>query len=98
MRSVRTDGARTPLLVVAALALCAAAVTTLGARRSDREASASREFQRLVGGLGLGPALDLSRCAPAFDPRVGAVCQERVGPIPAGDAFSPDHAGALLPP
>ena len=92
------DGATRLLVVVSTLALGALAVTTLGSHRSARSASASRDFQRLVGGLGLGPSLDLSRCAPAFDPRVGATCPERVGPIPAGDAFSAEHAGATLPP
>lgn len=95
---MRAGGETMLLVVVSALALGAVAVTTLGSRRSERSATASREFQRLVGGLGLGPVLDLSRCTPAFDPRVGATCPERVGPIPAGDAFSSSHAGATLPP
>ena len=95
---MRADGATRLLCAVLALAVAAVVVASIGTRRSDRAAATGREFQRLVGGLGLGPALDLSRCAAAFDPRVGAVCPERVGPIPAGDAFSPDHAAALLPP
>ena len=95
---MRDDGATKLILAVLALVAGAVVVASIGDGRSDRAAATGREFQRLVGGLGLGPALDLSRCMPAFDPRVGAVCPERVGPIPSGDAFSPDHAGAVLPP
>lgn len=86
------------LLGVTALATAAVGVVTRGATRPARDVEAGRDFQRLVLGVGLGPSLDLSRCPPAFDPRVGATCPERVGPIPAGDAFSPDHASAGLPP
>lgn len=86
------------ILLVLALAGGAGFVVTHGASRPERATAASRDFQRLVGGLGLGPALDLARCAPAFDPRVGATCPERVGPIPGGDVFSLDHATAVLPP
>ena len=95
---MKIDAATCLMTLALALTCGAVAVASCGATRPERSARRSGEFQRLVGGLGLGPALDLSRCAPAFDPRVGATCPERVGAVPAGDAFSPDHASAVLPP
>ncbi|MGH7162441.1 MAG: hypothetical protein ACREID_03070 [Planctomycetota bacterium] len=57
------------------------------ARVEDDEA-----FQRLVGGLGLGPTLDLARCAREFDPRLECACGLRHDPLPAGSMFCPTHA------
>jgi hypothetical protein len=87
---------RTDALTLAVLALAATATAAVAVRsaRPARERADSREFQRLVHGLGLGPATDLSRDESAFDPRVGAVCPERFHPILAGDAFCPDRTGA----
>ena len=56
----------------------------------------AESFQHLVGGLGFGPALDLSGCAFAFDPRLDASCQEDLGPIPGGSWFCPRHAGSVF--
>jgi len=86
---IRRD-ARAPavlaLLVVLGAAGAAAAVT--GSRaRSARAAPAGRAFQRLVGGLGLGPSLDLAHGDAAFDPRVTSPASARFEPIPAGDVF-----------
>jgi hypothetical protein len=61
----------------------------------SREARA-REFQSLVGGLGFGSALELSRCATSFDPRVCPGCPQDGGPVPAGAAFCPYHAFSIL--
>jgi hypothetical protein len=68
---------------VAVLCAVAAVVTISGARRSD--VGRSQEFQRLVGGLGLGPSTDLSRSGPDFDARLGEVRDEFVEPIPGGE-------------
>ena len=46
-----------------------------------------RSFQELVGGLGFGPALDLSRCEFSFDPRLCPGCPADLGPVPAGRCF-----------
>jgi len=85
---------RLSLLLVSVIVLPAlAAALLLGATsgppapRPDHEA-----FQRLVGGLGLGPAVDFSRCASEFDPRVAAACAWRHDPVPCGDFFCPSHA------
>lgn len=85
---------RSDALVLLVLALAAGAVTVVGSRtgRPARGAERSRDFQRLVLGLGLGPATDLLRDESAFDPRVGSARPARFHPIPAGDAFCPDRA------
>jgi hypothetical protein len=56
----------------------------------------AEEFQHLVGGLGFGPALDLSGCAFGFDPRLDGSCSEECGPIPGGACFCPRHASSVL--
>ena len=60
--------------------------------RGDR----AEEFQRLVGGLGCGPAVDLSRCGFSFDPRLCPDCPLNDGPIPGGIYFCPQHACSIL--
>ena len=84
------------LALVLALAASAAAVLVAdpAAGRERRERAA--EFQRLVGGLGFGPAADLARCAFSFDPRLCPGCPQDLGPIPAGAAFCPYHGCSIL--
>jgi hypothetical protein len=91
----RTD--RTDRACLAAALLVAGAVAVVAAsapRRAPAEA-AGADLQRLVGGIGAGTALDLSRCAFGFDPRVGTVCDGRHELLPGGGALCPRHAGLL---
>lgn len=55
----------------------------------------SAAFQRLVGGLGCGPATDLSQCGFSFDPRLERECSFQFGPAPGGRCFCPFHASAI---
>jgi hypothetical protein len=71
----------------------AAAVLLATAGPSAARVEDGEEFQRLTGGLGLGAAIDLSRCAAEFDAREGALCSLRHEPLPGGSAFCPAHAG-----
>jgi len=80
-------------LAVVGLPLAACALLLLPASPAAEERGAA--FQRLVGGLGLGPAVDLSRCAAAFDPRVFAACSWQHEPVPGGSIFCSSHAGAV---
>jgi hypothetical protein len=80
------------LLVLLLLAGASAAVLVAG----DRRTPDSERFQRLVGGLGFGPALDLSGCAFGLDPRLDGSCSEESGPVPAGACFCPRHAESVL--
>ncbi|HKB42490.1 MAG TPA: hypothetical protein VKD72_39045 [Gemmataceae bacterium] len=86
------------LLIVLLLLLATAAgmvlVTEVSAQRRRQERAA--EFQGLVGGVGFGPALDLSGCAFGFDPRLDGSCAEEDGPVPGGACFCPRHAGSLF--
>jgi hypothetical protein len=90
---------RTPLMLLVAistLALAGIAVIVVDAspRRADQKRSA--EFQRLVGGLGFGPALDLSRCAFSFDPRIEGDCHWNTSPIPGGFCFCLHHGSSIF--
>jgi hypothetical protein len=59
--------------LLASAGLLAAAAGVLLAF-GDRSEPKSAEFHRLVGGIGGGSALDLSRCAGDFDPRLDPDC------------------------
>jgi hypothetical protein len=82
------------LLVLVLLAGGAAAV--LAAEGRGRGSTRREEFQRLVGGLGFGPALDLSVCAFGFDPRLDGTCAFDSGAVPGGTCFCPRHAGSVF--
>jgi hypothetical protein len=90
--------ARTSYLFVTLLCLTGAAGAVLvaeagsGARREQK----AEAFQRLVGGVGFGAAVDLSECAFGFDPRIDGSCAYDRGPVPGGACFCPRHAGSLL--
>jgi hypothetical protein len=79
-------------LILVLLTVVAGAVLVTG----HRAAAHSEEFQRLVGGVGFGPALDLSGCAFGLDPRLDRECQEECGPVPGGACFCPRHAGSVF--
>jgi hypothetical protein len=86
------------VLAAAVLALVAGAAVVVAtrARPAPAASAASADFQRLVHGLGGGAAIDASRCARAFDPRMDDVCDRRADPTPAGDRFCP-HGLASTP-
>ena len=58
----------------------------------EEYARAAVELQGALGGLGLGRALDLSRCASAFDGRLFGRCDLRYSPLPGVEALCPDHS------
>ncbi len=91
-------GPRNARLLLALLLLVAAAGSVLLAQgQRQRHEARAREFHRLVGGLGFGPALDLSDCPFGLDPRLDGACGEDRGPVPNGRCFCPRHAGSLFP-
>jgi hypothetical protein len=90
---------RAPRLLLAVLsALTAAAGAALVADAAAARGRADRagEFQAVVGGLGFGPATDLSRCAFSFDPRLCPGCPQDLGPVPGGARFCPYHGCSIL--
>src|SRR5216684_764413 len=84
------------LVVLLFLVAGAAAVLVRESLAQDRKQRHAEEFQRLTGGVGFGPALDLSGCAFGFDPRLDGTCAEDCGPVPGGACFCPRHAGSVL--
>ncbi|HZU34992.1 MAG TPA: hypothetical protein VFA18_03745 [Gemmataceae bacterium] len=63
---------------------------------ADGQAAHGQEFQEIVGGLGFGPATDLSQDANNFDPRLSPRCTGDLGPLPAGGPFCPGHACSIF--
>lgn len=81
------------ILLALVMCLVAAAVAAVCAPgRGGR----GEGLQRLVGGLGLGPALTPGRDAFRFDPRVRPRPTADAGPVPAGDFFTPSHGTSLV--
>jgi hypothetical protein len=85
------------LLFGIALLLVASGVALFSECWPDaRQRERAESFQRLVGGLGFGPTLDLSGCAFGFDPRLDGSCAEERGPIPGGSYFCTRHASSIF--
>jgi hypothetical protein len=85
------------LSLVLLLLTGAACAVAVGEQLAQRQRLAQTErFQRLLGGIGFGPAVDLSGCPFGFDPRLDGSCAEERGPIPGGSCFCPRHAGSLF--
>ena len=84
------------LTTITGLAFAAAALMMVEAYPQDGRQARAAEFQRLVGGLGFGPAVELGRCPFSFDPRLGRCCGENFGPVPGGVYFCPQHAGSVF--
>ena len=78
------------------LVVASGAILLIESRDRPERQSRSETFQRLVGGVGFGPNVDLSGCAFGFDPRLDGDCAEERGPIPGGGAFCPRHAGSVF--
>jgi hypothetical protein len=86
-------------ILFAALLVTAAAVSclTLQDHHGGYDPLKITEFQRLVGGLGLGPATNMSECSMLFDPRIAGTCPYQYEPIPAGrDFFCSRHSCSIL--
>ena len=85
------------LLVLLLLLTVAAGAVLIGENRArQRLAPRSEQFQHLVGGLGFGPALDLSGGAFGFDPRLDDSCAEDCGPIPGGAGYYSRRAESVF--
>ena len=77
------------VLTLSALLLFAAVAVLAAEERSrTKEERIAREFQELAHGLGLGPAVDISVCPFAFDPRICSRCPRDIGTLPLGAAFA----------
>ena len=90
------ERARNLAIALIVLVCAAGAILIAEGRTAGRRDEIAADFQRLVVGVGFGPALDLSGCAFGFDPRLDGRCADERGPIPAGDCFCPRHAGSVF--
>ncbi len=91
--------AKGPLILVTlimTLTIGAAAILIAEALPQAQSEERGEEFQRLVGGLGFGPAVDLAGCVFSFDPRLCDRCPYDLGPIPGGAYFCPHHGCSIL--
>jgi hypothetical protein len=96
---VNTMSPKGPFILVTlimAMTVAAAAILIAEVLPQPQHQERSEEFQRLVGGLGFGPAVDLSGCVYTFDPRLGDGCSYDLGPIPGGADFCPHHSCSVL--
>ena len=91
---MRPNAPRAVVAVILGLTCAAGLIVLL--EGPGRHAGEGADFQRLVGGLGFGPALDLARCPNSFDPRLCPHCPADYGPVPGGGCFCPQHAGSVL--
>ena len=93
---MRTRGSVILLIAILVLAMAALAVLLGDLQSQARQDARFADVQRLLHGLGLGPATDLSRCSFSFDPRLGFSCPEDHGPVPCGSWFCPHHACSVF--
>ncbi len=84
------------LLVLLMLVGVTAGVLFFEARQESVRQTQAEEFQRLVGGMGFGPASDWEDCPFSFDPRLGGSCGLNSGPLPGGSCFCPRHAESIF--
>lgn len=56
----------------------------------------SDEFQRLMGGLGTGPALTMSPCEFSFDTRIASTRPASYHPLICGEYFCPQQTISIF--
>src|SRR5512134_352906 len=60
-------------------------------RKENRNREVGRTFQRSVCGLGIGSTLRPDWGFAGYDPRVDAVDETRLWPVPGGYSYSPER-------
>jgi len=82
-----------PAMVIVIAAIACLIESNVPHRQRERLA---RDFQSLLGGLGFGPALDLSESTYGFDPRLNEVCVHDGTPTPGAGCMPPGHVGFVF--
>ena len=77
--------------------LAAAACLAIDCWRPHENLTSEAGFQRLVLGLGTGPANSLEFGPRSYDARLGLFRQGDIGPLPAGGWFVPNDSLSVLP-
>jgi len=85
-------------LVLGLSLLCAGTAAAVASSLRENKDSRTRQqdFQRLVGGLGTGPTVDLSGCPFSFDARLADSCRYDRGPIAGGAFFCREHGCSVF--
>jgi hypothetical protein len=84
------------LALVVGMVLLAAALLLWAQNGGAPEIEQAREFQALTGGLGFGPALDLSSCPPSFDPRLSDDCPASADRLLGRQLVDLERAGSIF--
>lgn len=85
------------LALILSLAVAAAAMVTLDQFADRERQSVGDRFQAVVGGLGMGPHAELTRCSWQFDPRLAGDDDAALDALPGSHDNNPWHAAALFP-
>jgi hypothetical protein len=85
------------LAVILGMSFAATVAVVVDKKATGSREQAGRQFQRLVGGLGLGCQTDLARSAWQFDPRLTADDDAPLDVLLENDVSNPWHAMALFP-
>jgi hypothetical protein len=88
---------RAVFMAIVAASLAAGAVVAADSAEKAGRRERSRQFQLLVGGLGLGNHSDLSRCPSLFDARVAGGEHAAFGRLTDDPAGCPWHAMSIFP-
>lgn len=86
------------LCLIGVLCIAAVTIVAMGGALGARASNAPREFQRTVGGLGLGPQVGLTNCWWQFDARLAGDHDPGLECVPGLGELSPWHSIALFPP
>jgi hypothetical protein len=95
-QAMRYDSPRLIAVVLAMFFIAACALMTADSLAPAAGDGQAEELQKLVGGLGCGPAVDLSRCAFSFDPRLCPDCPLNQAPVPGAIYFCSQHGCSIL--
>ncbi|MBM4072990.1 MAG: hypothetical protein FJ271_29300 [Planctomycetes bacterium] len=93
---MKRSGPRFIFVGILMLTMLAAAALTADNLSLARRRSHADEFQRLLGGLGLGPSVDLAGCPMCFDARASFACKEDEGALPGSKFLCRHHACSVL--
>jgi hypothetical protein len=95
---MKANGDNILLSIIGALCVAAATVVAVGTLTGEHAANAQRDFQRAVGGFGLGPQVGLSHCWWQFDARLAGDDDPGLDSVAGLSELSPWHSIALFPP
>lgn len=83
--------------LISLLTLAAAGVIAWQPIELNRNATARRDFQSALGGLGMGCEIDLTRCSWQFDPRIAEDEEFGLDAVVCLRELSPWHCVSIFP-